>query len=413
MYADIRKYVRECAHCQAMKPKAGRLRAPVLPRTPPSRAWVEIEMDFIPNLPPCPPSGYTRVATVVDTYSKMAIFIPCSDTMTTSDFAGLFIDHVYKRVGMPVLIRSDEDTLLTSALWEEIAARGKFEPSQSPPYRHEANGLAERTNQTLESFLRALIPEHAPDEWLPVLPIAEFLYNSTPSTITGISPFVAAGYREPRRGFGLDDVARPVPDQPDQAMAAIDARVRDFLNRSEVERANRIPHELERFEAGTWVWLSSDHITQRGTSQDRRLKPRFLGPFTVKEVIGDRTYILDLPRSMKIRNRIDIDRLKRFHGTPPHEVPELVAREDGTHEAAYNVNEILRLQGRLIDGHIVKTHAVVSWQGYEDETLEPLTQLVEDVPGLLDEYLSQHSGIRLEDTVRDALLAYRASLSDH
>jgi hypothetical protein len=50
-----------------------------------------------------------------------------------------------------------------------------------------ANGQAERTNSTLEQYLRiCCIYEHG--NWSKLLPLAEFAYNNTPHSTTGVSP---------------------------------------------------------------------------------------------------------------------------------------------------------------------------------------------------------------------------------
>ena len=48
----------------------------------------------------------------------------------------------------------------------------------------------ERTNQTLEQFLR-IFCNYQQDNWYTLLPLVEFTYNNTPSSTTGISPFFA------------------------------------------------------------------------------------------------------------------------------------------------------------------------------------------------------------------------------
>ena len=399
MYEDVRRRLRECSTCQQMKPKDGRLKAPILPRTPPSRAWEEIEIDFIPNLPPSGASAFTRIVTVVDTYSKMAVFWPTHDTLTSDEFGDAFLDRVWKRFGMPKVVRSDVDTVLVSAAWRRIAERAKFTDDPCAPFRHEANGAAERANQTIESLLRALIPADLPDDWAPVLPVAEFLYNATPSAVTGISPFVAAGYREPRRGFGLDDIERPAPEDVDEAIARIDQRVKDFLSRAEAARANRIPHALERFRVGEWAWLSTNHVRAATGSQDPRLRARFIGPYRINAILGPRTYELDLPARSRLVNRIDVDRLKRHVGPAPSDGAEVIANEDGVDEVHYQIDKIIRLTGRRTRGRIVKTHAVVQWQGYDGATAVPLRQLVVDAPEALREFVNNHPGVRLERDV--------------
>jgi len=57
-------------------------------------------------------------------------------------------------------------------------------------YHLEANSQAERTNQTLEQYLH-IYCNYQQDNWLELLPLAEFAYNNAPSATTGVSPFFA------------------------------------------------------------------------------------------------------------------------------------------------------------------------------------------------------------------------------
>ena len=52
-------------------------------------------------------------------------------------------------------------------------------------YHLEGDGQTERTNQTLEQYLR-IFCNYQQDNWYTLLPLAEFAYNNTPS-----SPFFA------------------------------------------------------------------------------------------------------------------------------------------------------------------------------------------------------------------------------
>ena len=57
-------------------------------------------------------------------------------------------------------------------------------------YHPEGDGQTEQTNQTLEQYLWAYC-NYQQDNWSDLLPLAEFVYNNTPSATTGISPFYA------------------------------------------------------------------------------------------------------------------------------------------------------------------------------------------------------------------------------
>ncbi len=55
------------------------------------------------------------------------------------------------------------------------------------PYRPQANGLCERTNQTIEGILRTLIRDNG-KQWDNDLAFALMAYRATPHSTTGFSP---------------------------------------------------------------------------------------------------------------------------------------------------------------------------------------------------------------------------------
>ena len=57
-------------------------------------------------------------------------------------------------------------------------------------YHPECDGQTEYANQTLEQYLQ-IYCNYQQDNWHSLLPIAEFCYNNTSSSTTGVSPFFA------------------------------------------------------------------------------------------------------------------------------------------------------------------------------------------------------------------------------
>jgi len=57
-------------------------------------------------------------------------------------------------------------------------------------YHPEGDSQTERTNQMLEQYLWVYC-NYQQDNWVNLLPIAEFAYNNAPHATTGVSPFYA------------------------------------------------------------------------------------------------------------------------------------------------------------------------------------------------------------------------------
>lgn len=83
----------------------------------PEVPWEVVHIDFVTNLPEV--DGYTVVMTVVDRFSKMAIFVPLSDTSATA-VAKAFFTKVVSLQGIPRSIITDRDARFTSLFWREL-----------------------------------------------------------------------------------------------------------------------------------------------------------------------------------------------------------------------------------------------------------------------------------------------------
>ena len=60
----------------------------------------------------------------------------------------------------------------------------------STPFHPQTNGQTEWLNQTIEAHLRAFFSKEQ-DDWVRLLPMAEFTYNNSTTMGNGMSPFYA------------------------------------------------------------------------------------------------------------------------------------------------------------------------------------------------------------------------------
>ncbi|PNH37127.1 hypothetical protein VD0003_g10298, partial [Verticillium dahliae] len=138
---------------------------------------------------------------------------------TAEDLAYVFLRNIVGQHGLPKELVSDRDKLFTSNFWKSLIAQLGAKHKLSTAFHPQTDGQTERTNQTLEQYLRCYI-NYQQDDWVTLLPIAQFAYNSSPSESTKESPFYA--------NYGYNPTAyaerREAPDTPKATNIAVNIR---------------------------------------------------------------------------------------------------------------------------------------------------------------------------------------------
>lgn len=245
--------------------------------------------------------GYDSIWVVVDRLTKMSHFIPCYESMSSEDLASLYLLHIFRLHGLPSTITSDRGSTFASAFTRRLHELLGISTRLTTAYHPQANGQTERTNQTLETYLRSFI-SYQQDDWVSLLPLAEFAFNNTTSDATQKSPFYANYGYNPR--FNL--VSSPGPSTV-PAAEAYQERLHSIQEelRLELKHAN---DDMARFydrhaaqppslSNGDWVMLRRRNLKTHRPSD--KLDFKSIGPFQVlSRVPGRNVYRLALPRSM-------------------------------------------------------------------------------------------------------------------
>ena len=167
----------------------------------PTRPWDDVSMDFVVGLPRTV-RHQDSIMVVMDRFSKMAHFVPCSKTSDATRVAQLYFQEVVRLHGLPKSIVSDRDVRFTShfwrTLWSMLGTKLKF----STAYHSQTDGQTEVVNRSLGNLLRSLVGDNL-TTWDLFIPRAKFAYNASANSTTGMSPFEVAHGLVPRKPLDL------------------------------------------------------------------------------------------------------------------------------------------------------------------------------------------------------------------
>lgn len=370
---SVRDYVETCDICQRMKAPRHKPYGTLVPLPQPEREWQDISLDFITGLPPAARGGkaYDAILVVVDRFSKMVRYIACTSEIDAPEMAERLIDEIFSKFGTPRSIVSDRGTTFTASYWGTLCYYLTVKRRLSTAFHPQTDGQTERANQTLECYLRCYV-NYQQDDWLRLLPSAEFACNDHVNASTGKSPFETVLRYAPQ--FRMQPALQaPMRDGDNPAAKELAARIEENLQESQklwkhaqetMSKHYDKKHKDKTYQVGEKVMLSAKNIRMRRPS--KKLADRYVGPFTILEVVGKNAYKLDLPKSYgRIHPTFHVSLLEKYQRREGVEPPEPV-EVDG--EEWWEVESIL---------DEVKTHGkrkfLVRWKGFtaENDTWEP------------------------------------------
>ena len=239
---------------------------------------------------------------------------------SAQQIARLFVDHWWRSFGTPARIISDRDTRFTSAWWAEFTRLIGAYPAMTTSFHPQANGQAERTNQQMETVIRAYVDARQSD-WYLHLAAAEFAINDSVHSSTGYTPFQLVYGESPLSHLDLFlQNARQEELTPTHSAARAQqksaARFMEDWRRNladarlKMERAqvlNKHYYDAKRkhveYELGDLLLVSKRHLTlpvDRDTPW--KLRSLFEGPYKITKVFRNHdegeaySYEVDLPK---------------------------------------------------------------------------------------------------------------------
>lgn len=328
---------------------------------------------------------------VVDKNTKLAHFISTNEKIDSSGAATLYLHNVWKHHGLPNEVISDRGTVFVSKFTRRLYELLRIRPSPSTAFHPQSDGQTERVNQILEQYLR-MFTTRQQDDWSDLLPLAEFAYNNTIHSATGLSPFYATYGYHPSMSFTSPSTSTvPAAENRIRYLQEIHEEVKNMLQLAGDQAKRKYDqacHLQKTFKVGDKVLLRHDNIPIQVPS--RKLTTKFLGPFPIIAKYSDIVYRLKLPKNLRIHDVFHVSLLEEYHqdtirGRHQRQPPPIVTSEG---DIEWEVQEVL--DSRLF-GRWKKLQYLVSWTGYgpEQNSWEPAHNL-KNAPEAIKEFHRRH-----------------------
>lgn len=380
---DVKSWIQTCDLCQ--RKTKNRQNAFLQPFNIPRQRFTDLAMDHF-EPPYQSTSSFNSVLLVIDRLRKYLILIAAKKEDTAEDTAKRFIDSVIRNQGVPQNLTVDRDKIWTSQFWKTLADQLNISMKYTTARHQQANGLAESSVKIVKQLLNVVLNEKSID-WTEALPIVQLVYNNTPHTVTGFSPFELT-YGQDVNSLILptttSDHVPAVKEITTQIKKITELAIKNIQHAQKQQASyyNRSRRNI-KFEVGDLVLLERTGINVG----DRYTLP-FIGPFPILDKDENNNYRLQLPPTFKIHDYFHSSKLARY--CPPtnqlqkqkvQPQPEFVG--DDNSEPEYEVQRIVKHRFRGGQKQYL-TH----WKGYDSSarTWENSTVLNKNAKDIVRQY---------------------------
>ena len=311
---------------------------------------------------------------VSDMTTKRAKFIPTRQTIDAAELINL-LKPLVVQYGQPRVILTDRGSIFTSKMMRDFASSIQSEWRTTTAYHPRSDGVTERLNRTMLALLRPHVNVPWPDMALDI----ERVYNSTPHSTTGFSPFYLDTGRHPDDffiPFCIDDTIISKDFEQFARMQAHNLQLAfeafQFASDTMLQYANRQGRRKSDIREGDFVLLNTRNLNPEHTGLQKisKLAPRFIGPYRVLS-LNNTSAKLQLPPGVQLHPVFHVELLKRYRTPKSIATPIRPVLSDGT--LGYSLERIVRRKKNKKGEYMY----LIKWVGYSDNhnTWEPRMNL--------------------------------------
>lgn len=407
LFAIVSNYVISCVECHKIKPSTQLPLGLLQPVEPARGRWTHVGVDFISGFPTVlhHQQPINAILTMVCYFTGRIHLFPVSTSISSQEFAQLFINHYYPLHGLPDVLTLDRGPQFVSVFTQELCRLLRIKSNLAVAQHQQANGKVENRNKLVEQYLRFFVVENS--DWVLLLPFAEFVLNALPHTsLHGLSPFeVDLGYvpKSPLRIMFPPLQSNPNREAVETAelfsrysAAACAAHAASFGSQKQYFDAKR--RDVE-FAVGDEVFIDNkflpNHPDAHNASLNPKLQTSFSGPFTILEKLSPVNYKLEMPPSYRGDNVFHIVLLRLRQTIPAHFISSPVSlvgwKKYADGSELVDVTEIVGHR-KVARGYRLAVRHAATTAHPTGEILEyRASELIKTAPDLVLAYAQRHS----------------------
>ena len=188
---NVKAYVKGCNICLASKVVWHKLYRNLQALPISTYRWKDLSMDFMTGLPVLTDwksKSYDSILVIIDRFTKIMHYKPVKITIDATDLAEVIIDVMVRHYDLPDSIITDWGSLFMSKFWFSLCYFLEIKRRLFTAFHPKTDGQTERQNNIMEAYLRAFV-NWEQNNWVHLLPMAEFAYNNTMNASTNHMPF--------------------------------------------------------------------------------------------------------------------------------------------------------------------------------------------------------------------------------
>ena len=192
MYPYIQAHCHQCLDCQTTT-RTGTLRSELNPIHTLQYPGLVIQLDCTPG-PNKTRQGNTHILTIIDAFTGYLRLYPISQPEGRTSGSSL-LQYVCVH-SMPLKIITDNGSEFANELMTDLTNYMGIKQTLISPHHSQSNGKVEEIHRVIKTMIRAFIVDFKQD-WDLLIPLLEFAYNTSQSSVTQYTPFFLFYGRHP------------------------------------------------------------------------------------------------------------------------------------------------------------------------------------------------------------------------